>query len=159
VLALDASAAATAGDIRLRSQLVAAGGSTGLRGFFADELAARANVIGRVQLRDDYITDLDWNLLHFTTVRALAGTLFADAAAITSCDRYDFSRDNVFYDVGYSFRVLHDAFGVYQQLLSVDVALPLNRRPDAMLSPCLGYAPAPTVRPNVVVLVTFLPNF
>jgi hypothetical protein len=159
VLGIDVDAAGTGGDIRLPSQLVGAGGPLGLRGFAADELLARARVIGRVQLRDDYLTELDWNLLHFTTVRALAGTLFADAAAITSCDGYDFSRRNVYYDVGYSFRVLHDAFGVYQQLLSIDFAVPLNRRPASEMPSCLGSAPLPVTRPSFVVLVSFLPSF
>jgi hypothetical protein len=158
VLALDVDAAATAGDLRLPVQLTSAGGPAGLRGYQADELLGRARVIGRVQLRDDYVTELDWNLLHFTTVRALAGTLFADAAAITSCDGYDFSRRNVYYDVGYSFRVLHDAFGVYQQLLSIDVAVPLNRHPPAAAT-CLGAPVTMPARPPVTVLISFLPNF
>jgi hypothetical protein len=157
VLALDTVAAATAGDLRHPSQLPSAGGPTGLRGFFADELLARALVIGRVQLRDDYVSELDWNLLHFTTVRGLAGTLFADVAATTSCERYDFSRHNVQADVGYSFRVLHDAFGIYQQLLSIDLAVPLNRH--AGPQSCLGVAGDAAARPPFVVLVTFLPSF
>jgi hypothetical protein len=159
VLAIEGSAAATFGDLRLPSQLTGAGGPGGLRGFLADELLARAHVMGRLQLRDDYLTALDWNLLHFTTVRALAGTLFADAAAISSCDGYQLSRRNVYTDVGYSFRVLHDAFGVYQQLLSIDLAVPLNRRADSDLGTCLGRAASVGPRPSFVVLITFLPSF
>jgi hypothetical protein len=158
VLALDATAAATGGDIALPSQLVRAGGPSGLRGFFADELPGRANVIGRVQLRDDYVTELGWNLLHFTTVRGLAGTVFADVAATSSCDGYAPSRRNVFGDVGYSFRVLHDAFGVYQELLSIDFAVPINR-PGADAGTCLGMAPMPQQRPPFAVLLSFIPSF
>jgi hypothetical protein len=157
VLAADGSAGATFGDIRLPSQLTGAGGPTGLRGFFADELLAHANLIASLQLRDDYVSGLDWNLLHFTTVRGLAGTLFADAAAITTCDGYGFSGQNVYYDVGYSFRVLHDAFGVYQQMLSIDFAVPLNRR--AATGTCLGRMPEAVSRPPFVVLVSFVPSF
>jgi hypothetical protein len=157
VLGVDAVAAATFGDIRLPSQLTGAGGPDGLRGFFADELLSRAHVIGSLQLRDDYLSGLDWNLLHFTTVRGLAGTLFADAAAITTCDDYAFSGHNVYYDVGYSFRVLHDAFGVYQQMLSIDFAVPLNRHASA--GTCLMRTPAPVSRPPFVVLVSFVPSF
>jgi hypothetical protein len=164
VLGVDITGAATAGTLELRSQLVASGGLFGLRGYLPSELLSRANVIGRVQLRDDYVTDLSWNLLHFTTVRGFGGTLFADAAALTSCDGYSFSRQRVFTDVGYSFRVLHDAFGVYQQLLSVDLAFPLASR--AASETCLGQAVAPLPsqanrlfgRPFTL-LVTFLPNF
>jgi hypothetical protein len=157
VLAVDGSASATFGDIRLPSQLTGAGGPDGLRGFFADELLSRAHVIGSLQLRDDYVSGLDWNLLHFTTVRGLAGTFFADAAAITTCDDYAFSGRNVYYDVGYSFRVLHDAFGVYQQMLSVDFAVPLNRHAPA--ATCLGRTPEVVSRPPFVVLVSFVPSF
>ena len=95
--------------------------------------------------------------MHFTTVRGFAGTLFADVAAIGTCETHALSRDRVYYDVGYSFRVLHDAFGLHQQLLSVDFAVPLNRHdPYAM---CLGVPRAPTDRPLFVVLVSFFPSF
>jgi hypothetical protein len=162
VLGLDFTGAATYGQIELRSQLTSASGISGLRGYLPSDLLARANVIGRIQLRNDYITDLNWNLLHFTTVRGLAGTLFADAAAITTCEGYAFSTDRIFVDVGYSFRVLHDAFGVYQQLLSIDLAFPLTER---AASTCLGRPqPALPHTPKignvpVMLLVTFLPNF
>jgi hypothetical protein len=157
VLAVAAEAGATFGDIRLGSQLTGAGGPLGLRGYATDELLARARVIGRVQLRNDYVTGLDWNMMHFTTVRGIAGTLFADAAAITTCDDYDFSRERLFYDVGYSFRVLHDAFGVHQQLLSIDVAVPLNRH--APYATCLGAPFVPVPRPSFFVRVSFFPSF
>ena len=49
---------------------------------------------------------------------------------------YQFSRERIFADAGYSFRVLHDAFGVHQQLLSIDVAVPINRH--APYDTCLG---------------------
>jgi hypothetical protein len=157
VLAFDLQADAQFGSFSVAAQLPDAGSIDGLRGYLPGELLARANVIGRIQLRDDYVTDLAWNLLHLTTVRAFAGTVFADAAAITTCDGYSFSADRVFSDVGYSFRVLHDAFGVYQQLLSLDVAVPLKRR--AAGGTCLG-RPEPAL-PSLpfTFLVTFLPNF
>jgi hypothetical protein len=156
VLAVDLSGEAQYGSFAVPSQLTDAGSIKGLRGYLPGELLARANVMGRIQLRDDYVTELNWNLLHLTTVRALAGTVFADAAALTSCDGYAFSRDRVFSDVGYSFRVLHDAFGVYQQLLSLDVAVPLKSRGTGT---CLR-EPTPAL-PSVpfTFLVTFLPNF
>jgi hypothetical protein len=159
VLAMDASAAATGGDIALRSQLVGAGGPGGLRGFFADELLGRANAIGRLELRDDYVTGLAWNLLHFTTVRGLAGTLFADVAAVSSCDGYAFSSHRLYADAGYSFRVLHEAFGVYQELFSIDFAVPFGRRSAADMGTCLGLPPVEVTRPPFVVLLSFLPSF
>jgi hypothetical protein len=157
VFALDGQFAITAGDIRLPGQLSGVGGPAGMRGYFADELLSRAHVLGSVQLRDDYVSGLDWNLLHFTSVRGFAGTLFFDAAATTTCDGYGFARDSVYYDVGYSFRVLHDAFGVYQQLFSIDLAVPLNRHDNG--GTCLGRIPAPLSRPPFVVLVSFVPSF
>ena len=161
VLGLDLSGNAQFGDFAVAAQLADAAGLDGLRGYLPGDLLARANVIGRIQLRDDYVSGLDWNLLHFTTVRGLAGTLFADAAAITTCRDYTFARDRVFSDVGYSFRVLHDAFGVYQQLLSLDVAVPLQRRESDY---CLKAPPASRDAPTLprlpfTLLVTFLPNF
>jgi hypothetical protein len=172
VLALDAGAAATFGDIRLPAQLTAAGGPAGLRGFMADELLARANARATIQLRDDYISGLSWNLMHLTTVRGFAGTVFADAAAISTCDDYGFSTRRIFSDVGYSFRVLHDAFGVYQQLLSIDLAVPLDRRNE--VGTCLGRPVPPFAnnvltrervrlpfpdRPPFVIQVSFVPSF
>ncbi len=157
VLAAAVEGAATFGDIRLASQLTGAGGPLGLRGYSTDELLARSRVIGRLQLRNDYVTGLDWNMLHFTTVRGIAGTLFADVAAITTCDDYQFSRDRIFADVGYSFRVLHDAFGVHHQLLSIDVAVPLNRH--APYATCLGAPYAEVPRPSYLVRVSFFPSF
>ena len=156
VLALDAGVNATFGDIGLKVQLTDAGGQGGLRGYLPGVLLGRANAIGSLQFRDDYVSGLDWNLLHFTTVRGFAGTLFADAAAVTSCDNYSLSSQNVFYDVGYSFRVLHDAFGVYQQLLSIDLGIPLNPRPPT--GSCLGYPQAPVSR-TYTVQITFFPSF
>jgi hypothetical protein len=157
VLGVDVTAAVAFGQIELPSQLTSASGLAALRGYLPSDLLARANVVGRLQLRDDYFTDLDWNLLHFTTVRGLAGTMFADVAAITSCDDYSFARERVFYDVGYSFRVLHDAFGVYQQLFSVDLAVPLT--PRGAGHQCLGRTSAELPRLPATLLVTFLPNF
>ena len=157
VAAVDGQFGITGGDILLPGQLTRAGGPGGLRGYFADELLARATFIGSLQLRDDYVSGLDWNLLHFTSVRGFAGTLFFDAAALTSCDGYAFSRNGVYYDVGYSFRVLHDAFGVYQQLFSIDFAVPLNRHQNG--ATCLGRMPAPVSRPPFVVLLSFVPSF
>jgi hypothetical protein len=157
VLAIAAEAGAVLGDVRLPNQLMAAGGPANVRGYGADELLSRAHVIGRLQLRNDYVNGLDWNLLHWTTVRGLAGTLFADVAAIATCDSLGLSRDRVFADVGYSFRVLHDAFGVYQQLLSIDVAVPLNRH--APYTSCLGQPITPIARPDFTVLLSFFPSF
>ncbi|HEY6476520.1 MAG TPA: hypothetical protein VI456_08040, partial [Polyangia bacterium] len=155
VLALNATVAATFGDLQVPVQLTDAGGLTGLSGYFAGVLLGRANAVGSLQLRDDYVSGLDWNLLHFTTVRGFAGTLFGDVGAVSGCDDYQFSRQNVFYDVGYSFRVLHDAFGVYQQLLAVGVGIPINPRPPA--GTCLGQ-PFASARPYTL-LITFFPSF
>ena len=95
--------------------------------------------------------------MHLTTVRGFGGTLFADVAAIGTCESYAFSRERVYFDVGYSFRVLHDAFGLHQQLLSIDVAVPLNRHDP--YATCLGVPRVPTDRPPIVVLVSFFPSF
>jgi hypothetical protein len=157
VFAVDGSGSATFGDIRFFDQLTSAGGPVALRGYGADELLSRANLIGRLELRDDYVTGLDWNLLHFTTVRGFAGTLFADATAIATCESYGLARDRVYFDAGYSFRVLHDAFGIHQQLLSVDFAVPLNRHDP--YATCLGLPRVATTRPPFVVLISFFPSF
>jgi hypothetical protein len=156
VLGLDVSGSVQFGKFVVPAQLTDAAGIDGLRGYLPSDLLARANVIGRIQLRDDYVSGLDWNLLHFTTVRGFAGTLFADAAALTTCDGYSLSTGRVFSDVGYSFRALHDAFGVYQQLLSIDVAVPLTHRTGGT---CFDRSLPSLPRLSPVVLVTFLPNF
>jgi hypothetical protein len=157
VFAIAGESSATFGDVQLFAQLPTAGGPLALRGYGTDELLARSRAIGRIELRDDYFTGLDWNLLHFTTVRGFAGTVFADVAAIGTCETYGFARDRVYFDAGYSFRVLHDAFGLHQQLLSIDIAVPLNRHDP--YDKCLGVTRAPTSRPPVAVLVSFFPSF
>jgi hypothetical protein len=157
VLAIAGEGSATFGDVQLFAQLTSAGGPLGLRGYGADELLARSRAIGRIELRNDYWTGLDWNLLHWSTVRGFGGTFFADVAAIGTCETYAFSRERVYYDVGYSFRVLHDSFGIHQQLLSIDVAVPLNRHDP--YATCLGIPRALADRPPFTVLVSFFPSF
>jgi|GEM_PF-1337264 len=160
VLAFDFKINGTLGDIRKRSQLYNLGGAAGLRGYGVNELLGRGRAVGRVELRDQYVADLDWNLGHFTAVRGLGGNLFFEAGAVSSCDDFSVTKDDVFYDVGYTFRVLHDAFGVYQQLLAIDVAVPLNRHDRVCLGQhALGTPRATITRPPVVVLISFLPNF
>ncbi|HEY8924630.1 MAG TPA: hypothetical protein VIU64_09625 [Polyangia bacterium] len=163
VLALDVQASATGGDIQHRSQLLRLGGPTGLRAYALDELLGRARAVARVELRDRYVSNLDWNLGHFTAVRGFGGNLFAEAGLISSCDDWSVGKGDVFTDVGYTFRVLHDAFGVYQQLLAVDVAVPLNRHDRTCFGQHSLGAPAegqPTLhRPPFTVLISFLPAF
>jgi hypothetical protein len=163
VLALDLQAGVTAGDLRKRSQLYHLGGATGLRGYGVDELLGRGRGVARLELRDRYVSDLDWNIAHFTSVRGFGGNLFVEAGMVTSCDDLSVTKDDLFYDVGYTFRVLHDAFGVYQQLLAVDLAVPLNRHDRVCLGQHSLGSPAdgqPSLRrPPFVVLISFLPNF
>lgn len=161
VLAVSLEAGATwiFGDAALRSQLTRAGGPAGLRGYGTDELLGRGRTVARLELRNRWVSDLSWNLAHLTIVRGLGSTLFVEGAAVTSCDGFTVGRDDVFWDAGASFRALHDAFGVHQQLFSVDVAVPLSRRDR----PCLGASNQPPAdrprRPPVFVYLTFLPSF
>jgi hypothetical protein len=163
VLAMDVQASATGGDIQHRSQLVRLGGPTGLRAYALDELLGRGRAVARVELRNRYVSNLDWNLGHFTSVRGFGGNLFAEAGLVSSCDDWSVGKGDVFTDVGYTFRVLHDAFGVYQQLLAIDVAVPLNRHDRTCFGQHSLGAPAdgqPTLsRPPFTVLISFLPAF
>ena len=81
----------------------------------------------------------------------------AEAKVEAFREAQDAERDRVYFDVGYSFRVLHDAFGLHQQLLSIDFAVPLNRHDP--YSMCLGIPRASLERPPFVVLVSFFPSF
>lgn len=158
VLALDLDLAATLGDLRRRSQLLPLGGPAGLRGYGLDELLGRGRVLVRIELRNRYVSDLDWNILHFTSVRGFGGTVFVEAGAVSSCADLAPRDAGLFWDVGYSLRVFHDAFGVYQQMLSVDLAVPLARRDRN----CLGGPTSTAARAHplpFVVLLSFLPNF
>ncbi len=163
VLAMNLQGGVTFGDIRVRSQLGQIGGPGGLRGYGAGELFGRGRAVGRIELRNRYVSDLDWNLGHFTSVRGFGGNLFFETGIVTSCDDLSVGRNDVFYDVGYTFRVLHDAFGVYQQMLSVDVAVPLNRHDRVCFGQhSLGPPGDPQMqirRPSFVVLISFLPSF
>jgi hypothetical protein len=163
VLGIDINANVTFGDLHKRSQLFHLGGVTGLRGYGFNELLGRGRAAARIELRDRYVSDLDWNLGHFTSVRGLGGNVFLEAGVVSSCEDLTVGGGDIFYDIGYSFRVLHDAFGVYQQLLTVDLAIPLNRHDrvcfgqHSLGAPALGQ---PDLRrPPFVVLISFLPNF
>jgi hypothetical protein len=160
VLAFDVQTGVTFGDIRVRSQLGQIGGPFGLRGFGGDELFGRGEAVGHIELRDRYLSDLDWNIAHFTSVRGFGGNLFVDAGVVTSCSDLGVGKNDVFTDVGYSFRILHDAFGVYQQMMAIDLAIPLNRHDRVCLGQhALGAPGMPLTRPPFVVLVSFLPSF
>jgi len=152
---IDVAATHPLGGAVLRSQLARAGGPGALRGYGTDELFGRARATARVELRNRFVSNLSWNLAHLTTVRALAGSLFAGAAALTSCESYALDKEGVFFEAGASVRILHDSLGVYQQLFSLDVAVPLNRHDRV----CLGQSSLGARRPPFVVLITFLPPF
>ena len=157
VLGLNATAAATFGDIELPVQLTDAGGQTGLRGYFPGVLLGRANAIASVQFRDDYVSGLDWNLLHFTTVRGFAGTLFADAAAVTACDGYGLSQPE---------RLLRRRLQLPRPARRVRrlsaAALDRRRVPDRLATrrpaPASAGPPAPVTQ-AFTLLVTFFPSF
>jgi hypothetical protein len=137
---------------------------SGLRGYQAfSDLLARANVIGASSCATT-TSPISSGTCCTSRRSALPARCFADVAAITSCDDYSFAKERVYYDVGFSFRVLHDAFGVYQQLLSIDLAVPLT--PRAAGGTCLGRPMAALPRGpelfgwrQVTLLGTFLPNF
>ena len=93
-------------------------------------------------------------------MRGFGGSLFLDAGVVTSCADLGVGRNDVFIDVGYSFRILHDAFGVYQPMMSVDVAVPRDRHHRVCLGARSLRTPTmPVTRPPFVVLVSFLPSF
>ncbi len=146
------------GDIVVRTQLLAAGGPGGLRGYFPDELFGRARVTAHLEWRGTLRHDLDWNLGHFWFLRGVGAAAFADAGALSSCDAYGdlFAERNLYADVGMGLRFFYDIFGVQQGMMALDFAVPLALRPRACLS---DEATLRLARPPFMLYLTFVPPF
>ena len=158
VLAADLDLALTAGDLKLRSQMMQAGGAFALRGYGPDELLGRARAVGRLEYRHTFVQGLTWNFAHYAVVRGFGGVLFLEGAALSGCDGYGVGAGGLFADVGYSLRGFFDYLGVSQGVMNLDFALPLRRN---VARTCLGQsADAITAgRRPYYVMVSFGPSF
>jgi hypothetical protein len=158
-LVLNLDAAVVAGDVLARSQLAAAGGAGGLRGYGPAELFGRARILGHLEWRGVMSHDLDWNFGQLFMVRGITAAAFLDAGAVSGCvDAGDLlASDNLLADAGFGFRIIYDNFGVQPGVTSIDVAVPLVLRPRT----CLGHETVNLSggRPPVMVFLTFLPPF
>jgi hypothetical protein len=153
-LAARAGAAAVAGDIEQRSQLIAGGGITGVRGYGPTELFGRVSLRVQAEYRHVFVHDLDWNIGHYQFVRGFGGALSVDAVALTPENAYALSGDDLFASVGYGLRIFYDSFGTLQQLTRLDVAVRIDHQLTACLSRGeLGRCPAPAI------YLSFLPPF
>jgi hypothetical protein len=153
-LAAELGAAAAVGDIESRSQLIAAGGATGIRGFAPGSLYGRALASARGEYRHSFIHDLDWNLGHYSFVRGFGGVAFVDVGMLSPCDSYVPSGKGAFYtSVGYGLQYFYDNFGTLAGLTRVDLAVRVTGEPER----CLGETRSPG--PAAQLYITFLPPF
>jgi hypothetical protein len=141
------------GDLRVPSQLVAIGGPYGLRGYATDELLGRAAVTAGGEWRHTFVRDLDINVVHVAYGRGIQGVVFAEGGTLSDCSVYSdiFGKGTFFGDVGYGVRAFFDWLGASQSVLSIDVALPLNRQARA----CLGNHTVPSSFSPVGFYVSF----
>jgi hypothetical protein len=159
VLAADLDVAVTAGDLKLRNQMVQAGGPYHLRGYDAGELLGRARAVLRLEYRHSFVQGLTWNLAHLIYLRGFGGALFAEGAAISSCDGYGPTRNGLFADVGYSLRGFYDYLGVSQMVMNLDLAVPLRRN---VRRSCFGESAADDMvagRRSWYLMASFGPSF
>jgi hypothetical protein len=159
VLAADLDVAATFGDLKLRNQMVQAGGPYHLRGYDPAELLGRARAVLRLEYRHVFVQGLTWNLAHFFFLRGFGGALLAEGAAISTCDGYAPTRNGLFADVGYSLRGFFDYLGVSQGVMSLDVAVPLRRN---IRRSCFGESAADDIiagRRSWYLMASFAPSF
>jgi hypothetical protein len=152
-LAMQVSAAITAGSLSIARQMLGAGGAGGLRGYAVDELLGRARLVTRVEYRHVFVHDLDVNLMHAIYLRGIGGAVFADAGMVTACDSYKVDSSSFAYDVGYSLRFFTDWFGVSQTTFNLDLAVPLRREQRD----CFGPLPSPNSRQPIGFFVYFGP--
>jgi hypothetical protein len=152
--ALNVRGAVAFGNLTARSQLVASGGVTGLRGFAPGELFSRGRLLARAEWRHSFIHTLNWNLGHYNFVHSIGGALFADAGVLTPCDSYDpLGKDAFYASVGYGLRSRYDSFGTMPQMVRLDVAVPITQHQRSCLGePAGGFPP-------VMVYLAFLPPF
>ena len=156
VVSLDA--AAVAGDLKYRPQLLGAGGSAGLPGYGIAELFGRATVLGHLEWRAVFRHDLDWNFGHLVRVRSIGMSGMFDAGLVSGCSGYSdlVTEDNLFASVGFGLRILYDNLGVQPNVMTVEVAAPIAIRPRQ----CLGASNLDTSggRPPVMVYLSFFPG-
>jgi hypothetical protein len=146
-------AAIALGDLESRSQLVAAGGADGVRGFAPGALFGRALVSARAEYRHAFVHDLDWNIGHYTYVRGFGGVAFADGGVLAPCDSYLPSRHSFVGSAGYGVQFFYDSFGTLASLMRVDLAVRLAGEPRS----CLGETPEAGTA--LQLYVSFLPPF
>jgi hypothetical protein len=99
-----------------------------LRGFDLDETYGRLGFYGVAEYRHTLI-DLSW-LPKILLVRLdrLQGALFVGAGTISRPNGYDglFSAERLFTEAGYGFRIHTFSFGLTQNLLALDLGVPLT---------------------------------
>ena len=152
-LAGELGAAVALGDIESRSQLLAAGGADGVRGFAPGALFGRALASARGEYRHTFVHDLDWNLGHYSYARGFGGVAFVDAGVLSPCDSYVPGRGSVYTSAGYGLEAFYDNFGTLASLMRLDLAVRLSGRPPS----CLGETPSGGTA--VQLYLTFLPPF
>jgi hypothetical protein len=159
VLGADLNVAFTVGDLKLRNQMVQAGGPYHLRGYDTGEILGRARAVLRLEYRHSFVQGLTWNLAHLVYLRGFGGALFAEAAAVSTCDGYAPTMNGLFADVGYSLRGFYDYLGVSQMVMNLDVAFPLRRN---VRRSCFGETAADDIiagRRSWYLMASFGPSF
>jgi hypothetical protein len=143
------------GELESRTQLLAAGGSAGVRGVSPGGLFGRALATGRGEYRHTFVHDLDWNMGQYTFVRGFGGVLFADLGLISPCESYlpERAGEALQASAGYGLQMFYDNFGTLPALMRIDAAVRLAGRARS----CLG-APADDL-PVLQLYLSFLPPF
>jgi hypothetical protein len=116
---------ATFGAVPTQSQLRLGGRYLGARGFESNEQTARRRVLASAEYRHVLWGDGRTDLFGALMLTRLEGALFADAVYLPGAQPR--CGHAMFYDVGYSFRLLGDNLGVSPIAIALDVGIPLNR--------------------------------
>jgi len=113
------------------------GGIGGLSGYLADEVFGLGVLHALLEYRHALVWNMDLNLLHLLRVRGIGGAAFVGAASSSSCEAFAgwLGAKSWYAHAGYGLTAQLALLGIVPQLLRVEVAVPLVRRPGRG---CLG---------------------
>lgn len=155
-LVFNVAGAVVAGDLETLGQLLDAGGPDQLRGYSPVWLRGRARAIANFEYRLALWHNLSENFGHWWWWRGMGLAAFADVGAVSGCSAYRdiVDSENLFASAGFGLRFFYDNLGIQQGMMTLDFAVPLNRRERRCLGNTLGVA-----APQLTVNLNFLPPF
>ncbi|MEE2904112.1 MAG: hypothetical protein VYC39_17425 [Myxococcota bacterium] len=109
-------------------KLLALGGRQLMRGYSIQHRFGRARGLASLEWRHPIFQQMNINLGYLLWLDSMDGGLFADASILV--DEFQqsqiFDLENHFFDVGYSFKLYFDWFGVQPSVMMIDLGWPIK---------------------------------